>query len=56
MQTMLRLPDVQLQKTVEVLTMANKTLKEQATGIVGNAILEYLDKASDTNVLKLMNW
>lgn len=36
--------------------MANKTLKEQATSIVGNAILGYLDKDPDTNIPKLMNW
>lgn len=36
--------------------MAGKTLKEQATGIVGNAILGYLDKDPDANIPKLMNW
>jgi len=36
--------------------MANKTLKEQATTLVGSAILEYLDKDPDTNIPKLMNW
>ncbi len=36
--------------------MANKTLKEQATTLVGSAILEYLDRDPDTNIPKLMNW
>ena len=36
--------------------MANKTLKEQATSIIGNAVLDYLDKDPDTNIPKLMKW
>ncbi len=36
--------------------MANRTWKEQATAIVGNAILGYLDKDPDANMPKLMNW
>ncbi len=36
--------------------MAGKTLKEQATGILGNAVLGYLDKDPDANIPKLMNW
>ena len=36
--------------------MANKTLKEQATSLVGNMILGYLDKDPDTNIPKLMKW
>jgi len=38
------------------ISMANKTLKEQATSIIGNAVLDYLDKDPDTNIPKLMKW
>ena len=36
--------------------MANKTLREQATSMIGNAVLDYLDKDPDTNIPKLMKW
>lgn len=36
--------------------MTNRTLKEQAASLIGNAVIGYLDKNPDTSIPKLMNW
>lgn len=36
--------------------MAGKTLKEQATSLMGNAVLGYLDKDPDVALPRLLNW
>ena len=36
--------------------MAANSLKDQATSVIGSAVLGYLDKDPDTNIPKLINW
>ena len=36
--------------------MAANSLKEQATGLIGSAVLGYLDKDPDAGIPKLLNW
>ena len=36
--------------------MAANSLKEQATGLIGSAVLGYLDRDPDGNIPKLLNW